>query len=114
MPESGLPNGPCRYILSRGCEFIRFNIDQSLPKSTCNCGHLASYHTPDKVGAVSVEKGELDRLRYKVKLLEKQCAEEKIKLLEKKSDRDKPGTKAMFGILFYVATSSEMRFSQNG
>jgi hypothetical protein len=114
MPESDLPNGPCRYILSHGCECIGFNIDQSQPESTCNCGHLASYHTPDKVGAVSAEKGELDRLRFKVKLLEKQCAEEKIKLLEKKSDRDKRGTKAVFGILFYVAISSETRFCKPG
>ena len=78
-----LPKGDCRYILLHPevkglrCACVGFALNRALPGSTCDCGHQACYHVPEKEGA-SVKRRELEAL------------EEKISLLEDKLDRERP------------------------
>jgi hypothetical protein len=58
---SYLPKRDCRYILlhpdSQGLRYacIGFALNRSISGSTCDCGHQACYHTPDK-NAMSPDK----------------------------------------------------------
>jgi hypothetical protein len=82
--DSHLPKGDCRYILLHPevkglrCACVGFALNRSLPGSTCDCGHQACYHVPEKEAA-AVERREL------------QVLEEKINLLEDKLDRERSG-----------------------
>lgn len=72
---SHTPKGHCRYILlnteAKGlrCACVKFDLNLSIPGSTCDCGHQACYHVPDKEGPLA-ERRELDLLKEKVKQLE--------------------------------------------
>jgi hypothetical protein len=85
--ESHLPKGDCRYILLHPevkglrCACVGFALNQSIPGSTCDCGHQACYHVPEKEPS-SVEKQELTVLK------------EKVRLLEEKLDRERYGATA--------------------
>lgn len=80
--DSHLPQGDCRYILLHPevkglrCACVGFALNRTLPGSTCDCGHQACYHSPEKEGT-SVQRRELEAL------------EEKINILEDKLDRDR-------------------------
>ena len=80
--DSHLPKGDCRYILLHPelkglrCACVGFALNQSIPGSTCDCGHQACYHVPDNE-ASSVERLELDALKEKVNLLEEELNRER-------------------------------------
>ena len=81
--DSHLPKGNCRYILLHPevkglrCACVGFALNRALPGSTCDCGHQACYHVPEK--ETSVNRREFEAL------------EEKISLLEDKFDRESRG-----------------------
>lgn len=85
--DSHLPKGDCRYILLHPevkglrCACVGFALNRSIPGSTCDCGHQACYHIPDKDGG-SVERQELEALK------------EKICRLEEKLDQERYGARA--------------------
>jgi len=80
--DSHLPKGDCRYILLHPevkglrCACVGFALNRSIPGSTCDCGHQACYHSPDKENG-SVERQELDALREKVNMLEEELERER-------------------------------------
>jgi len=77
-----LPKGDCRYILLHPefkglrCACVGFALNRSIPGSTCDCGHQACYHTPDKDAGV-VERRELEALKEKISLLEEELVRER-------------------------------------
>ncbi|KIN06074.1 hypothetical protein OIDMADRAFT_100893 [Oidiodendron maius Zn] len=81
--DSHLPKGNCRYILLHPevkglrCACVGFALNRALPGSTCDCGHQACYHVPEK--ETSVNRREFEVL------------EEKISRLEDKFDRESRG-----------------------
>lgn len=80
--DSHLPKGNCRYILlhpeMKGlrCACVGYSLNRAIPGSTCDCGHQACYHEPDKENA-SFERSELDALKKKVDMLEAELGREK-------------------------------------
>lgn len=80
--ESHLPKGDCRYILLHPefkglrCACVGFALNRAIPGSTCDCGHQACYHVPEKETS-SVERHELDALREKINLLETELDRER-------------------------------------
>ncbi|KUJ20876.1 uncharacterized protein LY89DRAFT_545696, partial [Mollisia scopiformis] len=72
--DSHLPKGNCRYILLHPevkglrCACVGYSLNRSIPGSTCDCGHQACYHEPDKEN-VSFEMNELEELKKKVDML---------------------------------------------
>jgi hypothetical protein len=80
--DSHLPKGDCRYILLHPevkglrCACVGFALNRIIPGSTCDCGHQACYHSPDKENG-SVERQELDALREKVNMLEEELDRER-------------------------------------
>lgn len=80
--DSHLPKGDCRYILLHPevkglrCACVGFALNRSIPGSTCDCGHQACYHSPDKEDG-SVERQELEALREKVNVLEEELDRER-------------------------------------
>lgn len=78
-----LPKGDCRYILLHPelkgvrCSCTGFMWNRSIPGSTCDCGHQACYHTPEKDSTSSVERKELEILKDKIALLEKELDRER-------------------------------------
>ncbi|TVY85548.1 hypothetical protein LSUE1_G000077 [Lachnellula suecica] len=80
--NSHLPKGDCRYILLHPefkglrCACVGFALNSSIPGSTCDCGHQACYHTPDRAAAL-VDRQELDALKEKIRLLEEQLDRER-------------------------------------
>jgi hypothetical protein len=80
--DSHLPKGDCRYILLHPevkglrCACVGFALNRSIPGSTCDCGHQACYHSPDKENG-SVERQELEALREKVNMLEEELDRER-------------------------------------
>jgi hypothetical protein len=80
--ESHLPKGDCRYILLHPelkgvrCACVGFALNRAIPGSTCDCGHQACYHVPEKE-ASSVERHELEALREKINLLETELDRER-------------------------------------
>jgi len=107
--DSHLPKGDCRYILLHPevkglrCACVGFALNRSIPGSTCDCGHQACYHSPDKENA-SVERQELEALREKVNMLEEELDRERqggrggivdrIGRLEELVDRTKADTES--------------------
>ncbi|KAL2074404.1 hypothetical protein VTL71DRAFT_8182 [Oculimacula yallundae] len=74
--DSDLPEGGCRYIMLHPevkglrCACVGFALSRTIPAgSTCDCGHQACYHIPQKESA-SVERGELEALKKKIDMLE--------------------------------------------
>jgi len=51
-------------------------LNRSIPGSTCDCGHQACYHTPDKDAGL-VERQELEALKEKISLLEEELDRER-------------------------------------
>jgi hypothetical protein len=82
VDDSNLPKGDCRYILLHPevkglrCACVGFALNRSIPGSTCDCGHQACYHVPDKESG-SVERQELEALKEKVSLLEEELNRER-------------------------------------
>ena len=80
--DSHLPKGDCRYILLHPevsglrCACVGFALNQTIPGSTCDCGHQACYHTPNKE-SVSVERYELEALKDKISSLEDELNRER-------------------------------------
>ena len=80
--DSHLPKGDCRYILLHPefkglrCACVGFALNRAIPGSTCDCGHQACYHVPEKE-ASSVERHELEALREKVNVLETELDRER-------------------------------------
>src|ERR1700710_1931429 len=80
--EPHLPKGDCRYILLHPevkglrCACVGFALNRAIPGSTCDCGHQACYHSPDKENG-SVERQELEALREKVNMLEEELDRER-------------------------------------
>lgn len=80
--ESSYPKGHCRYILlnssikGQRCGCTGFIRNKSLPGLTCDCGHLAVYHIPDREPTNPSERGlglaEIDQLRKRIETLEKE------------------------------------------
>jgi hypothetical protein len=70
--DSHLPKGDCRYILLHPevkglrCACVGFALNQAIPGSTCDCGHQACYHIPEKEN-MSLE---LEVMREKISSLE--------------------------------------------
>jgi hypothetical protein len=58
------------------CACVGFALNRSIPGSTCDCGHQACYHTPDK-DAGFVERQELEALKEKISLLEEELDRER-------------------------------------
>lgn len=79
--DSHLPKGDCRYILLHPevkglrCACVGFALNRSIPGSTCDCGHQACYHTPEKEPPSDCQ--ELESLRNKISLLEDQLNRER-------------------------------------
>lgn len=73
--DGHLPKGNCRYILldpevkGLRCACVGYSLNPSTPGSTCDCGHQACYHEPDREKA-SFEMDELSILKKKVDFLE--------------------------------------------
>lgn len=80
--DDHLPKGNCRYILLHPevkgirCACVGYSLNRSIPGSTCDCGHQACYHEPDKEN-VSFERNELEALKKKVDMLEAELGREK-------------------------------------
>jgi hypothetical protein len=80
--ESHLPKGDCRYILLHPefkglrCACVGFALNRAIPGSTCDCGHQACYHVPEKESS-SVQRHELESLRDKINLLETELDRER-------------------------------------
>ena len=80
--ESHLPKGDCRYILLHPevkglrCACVGFALNRTTPGSTCDCGHQACYHIPEREGA-SVERSELEALKERISQLEEKLAQER-------------------------------------
>jgi len=80
--DSHLPKGDCRYILLHPevkglrCACVGFALNRTIPGSTCDCGHQACYHLPDREGA-SVERSELQVLKDKINQLEEKLDQER-------------------------------------
>jgi hypothetical protein len=55
---------------------VGFALNQSMPGSTCDCGHQACYHTPEKENA-SIQRQELEALKEKINSLEDQLNRER-------------------------------------
>lgn len=76
-----LPRGDCRYIMLHPelkglrCGCVGFALNQAIPGSTCDCGHQACYHTPEKES--SIERHELEALRSRVDMLEEELERER-------------------------------------
>ena len=79
--DSHLPKGNCRYILLHPevkglrCACVGFALNRALPGSTCDCGHQACYHVPEK--ETSVQRREFEALEEKFNLLEDRFEREK-------------------------------------
>ena len=79
--DSHLPKGDCRYILlhpavkNQRCACVGFALNRSIPGSTCDCGHQACYHVPDKESN-SAERQELQILKEKISMLEQRLDRE--------------------------------------
>lgn len=58
------------------CACVGFALNRAIPGSTCDCGHQACYHTPDKEN-VSVERQELRALHEKITMLEDELDRER-------------------------------------
>lgn len=82
VDSSLLSKGDCRYILLHPelkglrCSCTGFMWNRSIPGSTCDCGHQACYHAPEK-DSTSSERKELVILRDKIALLEKELDRER-------------------------------------
>jgi hypothetical protein len=80
--ESHLPKGDCRYILLHPefkglrCACVGFALNRAIPGSTCDCGHQACYHVPEKESS-SVERHELEALKEKINVLETELDRER-------------------------------------
>jgi hypothetical protein len=80
--DSHLPKGDCRYILLHPelqglrCACVGFALNRQIPGSTCDCGHQACYHAPEKENS-SVERQELEALKEKVNMLEEELDRER-------------------------------------
>ena len=80
--DSHLPKGDCRYILLHPefkglrCACVGFALNRAIPGSTCDCGHQACYHVPEKE-AGTVERHEFEALKDKVNLLENELSRER-------------------------------------
>ncbi|KAG0646695.1 hypothetical protein D0Z07_6213 [Hyphodiscus hymeniophilus] len=80
--DSHLPQGDCRYILLHPdfkglrCACVGFALNRAIPGSTCDCGHQACYHVPEKE-AGSVQRHELETLKEKINLLETELDRER-------------------------------------
>lgn len=80
--DSHLPKGDCRYILLHPevsglrCACVGFALNSTIPGSTCDCGHQACYHEPNKEN-LSVERYELEALKDKISSLEDQLNRER-------------------------------------
>lgn len=77
-----LPKGNCRYILldpevkGLRCACVGYSLNTSIPGSTCDCGHQACYHEPDKEKLL-LAMDELSILKKKVDLLEAELVRDK-------------------------------------
>ena len=107
--DSHLPKGDCRYILLHPefkglrCACVGFALNRAIPGSTCDCGHQACYHVPEKE-AGSVERHELEALKEKINLLETELDRERhggrgglvdrLGRLEEQVDKNKTETDA--------------------
>ncbi|KAK1756900.1 hypothetical protein QBC47DRAFT_172298 [Echria macrotheca] len=75
--DTPMPKGHCRYILlvpeikGQRCACVGFTLHKGIPGATCDCGHLACFHTKDPE-ASSDQKQELDSLKRRIQLLEEQ------------------------------------------
>ncbi|EGS17322.1 uncharacterized protein CTHT_0066430 [Thermochaetoides thermophila DSM 1495] len=73
--EARLPKGHCRYILllpeikGQRCACVAFSLNKEIPSATCDCGHLACYHTNDPEPSTD-QRQELEALKQKVYQLE--------------------------------------------
>ncbi|KAL5326780.1 hypothetical protein ACEPPN_004469 [Leptodophora sp. 'Broadleaf-Isolate-01'] len=81
--DSDLPEGGCRYIMLHPevkglrCACVGFALSRAIPAgSTCDCGHQACYHIPQKESA-SVERRELEALKKKIDMLEEELDRER-------------------------------------
>lgn len=111
VDDSHLPKGDCRYILLHPefkglrCACVGFALNRSLPGSTCDCGHQACYHVPEKE-VTAVQRRELQVLEEKISLLETKLDHERhsgttelvqrIGRLEEAVDANKAETDAEF------------------
>ncbi|KAM7223446.1 hypothetical protein V8F06_001323 [Rhypophila decipiens] len=73
--ESKMPKGHCRYILllpeikGQRCACVGFSLNKGIPGATCDCGHLACFHTKEQE-TPSDQKQELELLRKRIQQLE--------------------------------------------
>ncbi|KAJ9142771.1 Transcription initiation factor TFIIE subunit alpha [Pleurostoma richardsiae] len=74
--EADLPKGNCRYILllpevkGQRCACVNFTHNQAIPGATCDCGHLACFHTKTAEPAAAVDRQEVEALRQRLQFLE--------------------------------------------
>lgn len=69
------------------CACVGFALNRSIPGSTCDCGHLACYHTVEKETGV-VEKQDMEDLKAQVALLRTQLELEKQQRLERQTQTE--------------------------
>jgi hypothetical protein len=73
--DAELPHGECRYILlhpevkGQRCACVGFALNRSTPGSSCDCGHQACYHLPQREDRL-VERAEIESLKHKISRLE--------------------------------------------
>ena len=79
VDETKMPQGHCRYILmvpeikGQRCACVNFTLNMGIPGSTCECGHLACFHTKEPETSAE-QKQELDVLKRRIRLLEEQMS----------------------------------------
>lgn len=72
--ETKMPKGHCRYILllpeikGQRCACVGFSLNKGIPGATCDCGHLACFHTKEQ--ETTSDRQELENLRKRVQQLE--------------------------------------------
>jgi hypothetical protein len=85
--EMPMPKGHCRYILllpeikGQRCACVGFSLNKGIPGATCDCGHLACFHTKD-LDAQSDQRQELDILKKRIQQLEDQISKGQEDVIE--------------------------------
>ena len=78
-----LPEGECRYILllpeikGQRCGCAGFSLNDSIPGSSCDCGHQACYHISHTADTASARE-DIEFLKQKVQMLEEQLSKDKL------------------------------------
>ncbi|KAI9882859.1 MAG: hypothetical protein M1823_005388 [Watsoniomyces obsoletus] len=87
-----LPRGECRFILllpdvnGQRCACQGFRRHDTVPGSSCECGHQACYHVPE-TSREGIERQELEALRTRVLTLEGECDVRRVEEVRDRVER---------------------------